>query len=183
MSDEITDSEIIGGLRVKVGQPQTSVQYWKSRAHEAEAGPQTGGADPPHVDDEAPDGSYPCGNCGEPTQSTLTVYGQDCCYDCKEQVEPDRVGRNKLRPFSKKRASEHRKRVGNLKKKYSDQTVPCQVRQSADCCGVAHDGHERKTRGKGGSITDLENVIPSCRQCHDWIGANILQATKLGFLV
>lgn len=37
------------------------------------------------------------------------------------------------------------------------------------CDGWAVDGHEVKSRARGGSIIDPDNVIPVCRSCHTWI--------------
>lgn len=45
------------------------------------------------------------------------------------------------------------------------------------------DIHERKTRARGGSITDRENLLAVCRPCHNWIGANIHMAEELGLLL
>ncbi len=43
--------------------------------------------------------------------------------------------------------------------------------------------HEKLTRARGGSITDPENCVALCRECHDWIHAHPRQATEDGWLI
>lgn len=50
------------------------------------------------------------------------------------------------------------------------------------CWGVARDPHHRKLRSRGGT-NDLDNLLASCRPCHDWAHANGTVATALGLLV
>ena len=45
---------------------------------------------------------------------------------------------------------------------------------------AANDLHELVNRSQGGSITDMDNVIPVCRPCHNRIGANPVEAWDLG---
>lgn len=51
----------------------------------------------------------------------------------------------------------------------------CQIR--------AVDWHERKPRGRGGSIVDVGNQVWVCRQCHDWIGDNPTLARAAGVVL
>lgn len=43
------------------------------------------------------------------------------------------------------------------------------------------DVHEVKSRGRGGSITDLSNLVCLCRTCHDFVTQNPDQAHKEGW--
>jgi hypothetical protein len=66
-----------------------------------------------------------------------------------------------LARVSKKRATENR-----LRRRVVDELFPerpaCVV---PDCPRPADDIHEPLTRGRGGSITDAENMLPLCRPC------------------
>lgn len=47
----------------------------------------------------------------------------------------------------------------------------------------AVDVHELLSRGRGGSITERENVVPLCRPCHDWITTHPAAAQHDGWLL
>jgi len=51
-------------------------------------------------------------------------------------------------------------------------------------CAVAYatDVHEIKTRARGGSITDLDNLALLCRPCHTFITQNPAQGKAEGWL-
>jgi 5-methylcytosine-specific restriction endonuclease McrA len=51
----------------------------------------------------------------------------------------------------------------------------CQTNPSQDI-------HEVKTRARGGSITDIENLRAVCRPCHNWITTNPKKALETGWL-
>ena len=46
----------------------------------------------------------------------------------------------------------------------------------------SHDVHELKTRARGGSITDIENLVTLCRNCHTWVTTHPAEATAQGWL-
>lgn len=51
-------------------------------------------------------------------------------------------------------------------------------------CGLrCVDVHEIKTRGRGGSIVNRPNLLPTCRPCHNWIGDHPKEAQELGLTV
>lgn len=53
----------------------------------------------------------------------------------------------------------------------------------ANRCGLAAvDLHEVLTRGRGGSITDMANMILVCRPCHTWITEHPIEAEQLGLV-
>lgn len=47
---------------------------------------------------------------------------------------------------------------------------------------VSQDIHELKSRARGGSITDIENLVAICRDCHRWITDNPKMAAQQGWL-
>lgn len=47
---------------------------------------------------------------------------------------------------------------------------------------VSQDIHELKSRARGGSITDIENLVAICRECHRWITDNPQSAAQTGWL-
>ena len=51
------------------------------------------------------------------------------------------------------------------------------------CQGRSVDGHEVLTRGRGGSIVDLENIALLCRSCHDVITRSAGWADRHGWTV
>ena len=111
--------------------------------------------------------------------------------------------RKPLRKVSKKRAKEQRIRSSMIRELVKERGDRCEApalaminlidRQdehsetkvkslSWGCNGWADDVHEPLTRGRGGSITDPENMILVCRSCHDWIHAHPLSASDFGLL-
>lgn len=92
-----------------------------------------------------------------------------------------RVG-GKLRNRSTKGAAEERKRGNLLREMFPEGegrgcTVP-------GCGREANDAHERLTRGRGGSASDPENIVPLCRRHHDEVHAEEpLWAYELGILI
>lgn len=88
------------------------------------------------------------------------------------------MNRKPIRPRSKKMqslyATERRKIVAEL------------LRNQPLCqrCAVAYasDVHEIKTRARGGSITDVNNLAVLCRPCHSWITQNPKAALEQGWL-
>jgi 5-methylcytosine-specific restriction endonuclease McrA len=46
----------------------------------------------------------------------------------------------------------------------------------------SQDIHELKSRARGGSITDEENLVALCRNCHSWVTQNPDAAKKQGWL-
>lgn len=44
----------------------------------------------------------------------------------------------------------------------------------------SQDIHEVVSRARGGSITDVSNLMAVCRPCHDWITRNPAAAETLG---
>lgn len=54
----------------------------------------------------------------------------------------------------------------------------CQRCQKA----FASDVHEIKSRARGGSITDLDNLAVLCRPCHTWITQNPKDALEQGWI-
>lgn len=85
-----------------------------------------------------------------------------------------------VRRVSKKRARENRLRRKAVDEKYGDSPA-CEV-LAEGCTGRAVDVHEPLTRARGGSIVDPDNMVAVCRVCHDWIHANPVEATELGWL-
>lgn len=57
----------------------------------------------------------------------------------------------------------------------------CVVR-SSDCTQWATDGHHRLKSSQGGKNT-LENCVPCCRRCHDFLEAHPATAVVLGFSI
>lgn len=102
------------------------------------------------------------------------------------------IGRGKgLRPRSKKTEATYveRRKIVARRLDNSDGTNWCQLgiiinpHDDEHRCGLwLADVHEVKTRGRGGSILNEDNLLDSCRPCHDWIGANPKLALELGLV-
>lgn len=84
-----------------------------------------------------------------------------------------------MRAVSKKRA-----RLNRLRRQILDPFIlegtPCEV---TECPERATDGHEIRTRGRGGSIIDLENIALICRGHHRAITENPDWALRHGWVV
>lgn len=46
----------------------------------------------------------------------------------------------------------------------------------------SQDIHEIKSRARGGSITDEDNLVALCRNCHNWVTQNPALAKEQGWL-
>lgn len=87
-----------------------------------------------------------------------------------------------IRPVSKKRAKQNRERAAMADRLYPDRregTVMCAVPW---CTRRADDLHEPLTRARGGSITDEDNVLPTCRFHNDELTKEPAWGYELGFL-
>lgn len=82
-----------------------------------------------------------------------------------------------MRAVSKKRARQQRERR-KLAQRFHD--APACVGRLVGCAGLAVDLHEVLSRARGGSITDLDNVVPLCRPCHDYVTTHPDAAESVG---
>ena len=96
---------------------------------------------------------------------------------------------NRIRPVSKKRAAENRRRKQVTDAMKREGPVLCQfpcrdwgVEGPIDsvCNRRADDCHEIVSRARGGSITDPANLLPLCREHHRWVTEHPIEAEKLG---
>lgn len=87
--------------------------------------------------------------------------------------------RTRLRAQSKKRQAENRVRKQVAYATFG--TDPLCYRPG--CNQPAWDCHEPLTRGRGGSITDPENMAPLCRGCHDELEDEPPWAYDIGLLI
>lgn len=88
-----------------------------------------------------------------------------------------------MRPVSKKRAGENRKRKKVTDAMKREGNVMCGfVTQYGEwaCPLRADDVHEIVSRARGGSITDPANLLPLCRTHHRWVTEHPIEAEKLG---
>ena len=72
--------------------------------------------------------------------------------------------RTPLRRVSAKRSAANRTRRALLAMEFAS-GASCEARLPG-CTGVATDGHEVKTRARGGSILSRANIVLICRTCH-----------------
>jgi len=75
--------------------------------------------------------------------------------------------RSRINPVSKKRQALMPMRR-SLVKRLLEERMVCEARISG-CTFRPTDVHEILTRGRGGSITDEDNCLVLCRNCHHWI--------------
>lgn len=94
-----------------------------------------------------------------------------------------------LKPVSKKRAAENRRRRNVIAQVLQTRTV-CEAGHAIEtidrdhrCRRTPDDVHEPLTRARGGSITDPDNMVVICRACHDWVHTHPEAATSVGLLV
>lgn len=84
----------------------------------------------------------------------------------------------RLKPRSNKTANLYRTQRAPLVAELLEAIPICQRCLSARSTDV----HEIKSRARGGSILDRENLAVLCRPCHSWITTNPAQATAEGWL-
>ena len=82
-----------------------------------------------------------------------------------------------------------RHRSAKRAKLYRDERVPLVVnllieRPVCERCKASgsQDIHELKSRARGGSIIDVNNLVALCRACHNWITTHPAEATAEGWL-
>ena len=82
-----------------------------------------------------------------------------------------------------------RSRSAKRARLYREQRIPI-VRALLDArpvCERCHaaastDVHEIKSRARGGSITDPDNLCALCRSCHEWVTTHPTDAQQQGWL-
>jgi 5-methylcytosine-specific restriction endonuclease McrA len=83
-----------------------------------------------------------------------------------------------IKPRSAKMEKIYRTRRRNLVAKLLAERPICQR-----CTNErSQDIHELKSRARGGSITDIENLVALCRNCHSWVTENPKKALEQGWL-
>jgi hypothetical protein len=100
------------------------------------------------------------------------------------QANPDKPlrRRGRIRPVSAKRARENRERRAMADRLWPDRregTVMCIVPR---CPLPADDLNEILPRGRGGSITDEKNTVPTCRGHNEELTGSPAWAYRLGLL-
>lgn len=83
----------------------------------------------------------------------------------------------KIRPRSQKMQAKYVERRKIVAQLLESQPL-CERCSSA----YATDVHEIKTRARGGSILDKENLACLCRPCHTWVTQNPKLALEQGWL-
>ena len=84
----------------------------------------------------------------------------------------------RLRPMSAKRAAQQRER-----RKALQSFAPNPMCRMPSCSKPAEDGHEPGMRSRGANPADVNEIVPVCRACHDWIHANPKAATEIGMMI
>lgn len=105
---------------------------------------------------------------------------------------PTTKARTPIKARSARRAELYRTERVPMIKEAMDRGQLCQVcqliaevdmAQAAKCRLRAQDLHERKTRGRGGSLTKAANLLWACRPGHDWITTHPLEAREVGLVL
>ena len=91
--------------------------------------------------------------------------------------------RTRINPVSKKRQKQNKERDFIRKVLFRERGAYCEAIIPAVCSYVATDLHEILTRARGGSITDPENILLLCRECHRFITEEPEWAKENGFVV
>ena len=84
-----------------------------------------------------------------------------------------------MRQRSAKTEKIYRTKRRNLVRSLLSERPVCQ-RCNAD---RSQDIHEKKSRARGGSITDPENLVALCRSCHIWVTEHPEEAHAQGWLL
>jgi hypothetical protein len=92
------------------------------------------------------------------------------------------VKRSRINPVSKKRKALTSERNQTRMAVFS-RSSRCEANVEPICSYHATDVHEIKTRARGGSITDVNNCLALCRNCHRFITDNPAWALEHGYVV
>jgi hypothetical protein len=92
--------------------------------------------------------------------------------------------RKRLKPMSDKRRAEIPERQRVVAEVLARDGFKCRVAPFLPdlACSGPLDGHEPRTRARGGDPLDPDQVVTCCRLHHDWIHTNPDEATALGLL-
>jgi len=90
--------------------------------------------------------------------------------------------RSRINSMSKKRKEQLVER-SETRIKVFERSSRCEAGIEPMCSYHATDVHEIKTRARGGSITDVENCLALCRNCHRYITDNPAWSLEHGFVV
>ena len=88
----------------------------------------------------------------------------------------------KLRPRSKKTEVKYKERRKIVSELLSTRTK-CEAGIKGVCSNRSVDVHEVRTRGRGGSILNVDNLRCVCRPCHTWITEHPKESHQLGLVV
>ena len=89
------------------------------------------------------------------------------------------VRNSTLRPRSKRTAAIYRNERVPLVRRLLEERPWCEA-QLEMCTGRSRDAHELLARSALGSITDEENILMVCGECHRWITDHPGKAKELG---
>ena len=89
------------------------------------------------------------------------------------------MNRSRIKPRSKKMTQLYRERRKLVSRLLQEKPM-CEARVPDVCTGKSVDLHEVLARSQGGSILDPSNIMCVCRECHDFIGREVKQATEMG---
>ena len=93
--------------------------------------------------------------------------------------------RSRIKPRSDKRTAENAERARLMEEKFGPRGEwRCQFPAIDNgfgfgCFGDVN-GHEILKRSRGGSITDMDNVVLACQYHNDWVEENPIKAHDLG---
>lgn len=107
----------------------------------------------------------------------MKACNHPCCGEtCRKAKQA--IIRQRIRPKSdkmRKALAEYAKR----RKVFIENNPVCEIQ--VDGCGYfTTDVHH--PRGRGAELMNLDECIPACRNCHNWVHTNDAKARELGFL-
>ncbi len=109
------------------------------------------------------------------------TYVKLTCTQFNPQPKPVKVEKKKPAPIKKlsdKRANENKEYL-TLRKVFLESHPICQINQDGKAVDVHHT-YSGKDRAK--HFLDVKTWLAVCRDCHNWIHNNPIDARELGYL-
>jgi hypothetical protein len=127
----------------------------------------------------------PCGICSKETIIWKNHGGIKYCQPCwnkqntvtGKDTKPTKR-QTPIAPRSSKRAEQERK-YSIVRRSFLLSSPLCKAKLPNRCTIKATEIHHIAGR-IGTKLTDVENFLPVCRECHTWIEMNPLKAKELG---
>lgn len=119
--------------------------------------------------------------CNSTEPCSCTEFNQSFCkwFSVPKKKKSTGLKKTKLKPVSEKQKKELQI-YSDLRRIFLQKNPLCQVKEHG-CTNISTDVHHSRKRGK--FLNKVETWVSCCRNCHDYIEMNKLEAREKGWLI